>query len=87
MIMTDDKCLVFVEVRYRGENKISPSRLTVDKRKQRKIIRTAALFLTRRPQYATSIMRFDVVAIDANSAGEKTIEWIKDAFRPSDSRL
>jgi len=56
-------------------------------RKQRKLIRTAALFLSRRPQYANSVMRFDVVAIDADAAGEKTIEWIKDAFRPSDSRL
>jgi putative endonuclease len=87
LILRHDDCLVFVEVRYRGKNKISPSKLTVDLRKQRKLIRTAALFLSKRPQYANSVMRFDVVAIDVDAAGEKTIEWIKDAFRPSDSRL
>lgn len=85
--MTDDDCLVFVEVRYRGGHKIAPSKLTVDIRKQRKLIRTAALFLSRRPQYANKVMRFDVVAIDADASGEITTEWIRDAFRPSDSRL
>lgn len=87
LIMTDDDCLVFVEVRYRGGHKIAPSKLTVDIRKQRKLIRTAALFLSRRPQYANKVMRFDVVAIDADASGEITTEWIRDAFRPSDSRL
>ena len=85
--MHDEDCLVFIEVRYRGSKSFSRAGLTVDSHKQRKLIRTAALFLAKRSRYANSVVRFDVVAIDADEHGEKTIEWIKDAFRPADSSL
>ena len=87
LIMRDEDCLVFVEVRYRTSNRFSRAGQTVDIYKQRKLIRTAAFFLAKRPQYANSVVRFDVVAIDADDRGNKTIEWIKDAFRPENSRL
>ena len=87
LIMQDKDCLIFVEVRYRASNRFSRASLTVDIHKQRKLIRTAALFLAKQSQYANSVCRFDVVAIDADDQGEKTIEWIKDAFRPADSKL
>lgn len=87
LIARDGNCLVFVEVRYRGAGSYSRAGLTVDIHKQRKLIRTAALYVAKRPQFANSIMRFDVVAIDADERGETTIDWIKDAFRPGDSRL
>ncbi len=87
LIVRDKDCLVFVEVRYRTSNRFSRAGQTVDIHKQRKLIRTAAFFLAKRPQYANSVVRFDVVAIDADDRGEKTIEWIKDAFRPENSRL
>lgn len=82
LVMQDAGCLVFVEVRYRTSNDFVPARLTVDSHKQRKLIRTAAMFLARRAGYANNIVRFDVVAIEGNS-----IEWIRDAFRPADSSL
>ena len=87
LIMRDEDCLVFVEVRYRTSNRFSRAGQTVDIYKQRKLIRTAAFFLAKRPQYANSVVRFDVIAIDADDRGNKTIEWIKDAFRPADSSL
>lgn len=87
LIMTDDDCLVFVEVRYRSHNRFSRAGVTVDARKQKKLIRTAALFLARRAQFANSPVRFDVVAIDADANNDESIEWIRDAFRPSDSSL
>lgn len=87
LIMRDEDCLVFVEVRYRSNNRFTRAGLTVDIHKQRKIIQTAALFLAKRAQFANSIVRFDVVAVDADERGNETIEWIKDAFRPADSRL
>jgi len=87
LIMQDNTCLVFVEVRYRTSNRFSRAGLTVDIHKQRKIIRTAALFLARRPRYANCVCRFDVLAIDADQDGKKSIDWIRDAFRPESSRL
>lgn len=87
LIARDGDAIVFVEVRYRASNRFSRAGQTVDIHKQRKLIRTAALFTAMRPKYANCVMRFDVVAIDADEHGKKTIDWIKDAFRPTDSRL
>ena len=61
--------------------------LTIDNRKQQKIIRTAAMFLAWNERFANSPIRFDIVAINADAHGEQTIEWIKDAFRPTNTRL
>ncbi len=87
LVMRHGECLVFVEVRYRGGRRIAAAGVTVDHHKQRKLIRTAALFLARQPRYQDCTVRFDVVAIDADERGRETIEWIRDAFRPADASL
>ena len=87
LIMQNKNCLVFIEVRYRANNSFSRAGLTVDIHKQRKLIRTAAVFLAKRAQFENSVCRFDVVAIDADEHGKQTIEWIQDAFTPADSSL
>lgn len=85
LIMLDEQCLVFVEVRFRATPAFSHASHTVDHRKQSKIIRTAALFLARNRRYAMYTMRFDVVAIEGEEV--RSIDWIKDAFRPNNSTL
>ncbi len=87
LIMLDGACLVFIEVRYRASNRVASARQTVDIHKQRKLIRTAALFIAKRSRFAHSTVRFDVIAIDADERDGQTLEWIKDAFRPGDSSL
>ena len=87
LIALDEDVLVFVEVRYRGPGSLSRAGLTVDGHKQRKLIRTAALYIARYPRFGMHVMRFDVVAIDVDDQGKPSIEWIRDAFRPADSRL
>ena len=82
LIMAVDGCIVFVEVRYRSDRKFAMPALTVDRRKQGKLVRAAALYIAGQPQLSGSVLRFDVVAIEGNS-----IEWIADAFRPADSSL
>ena len=85
--MRDGGCIVFVEVRYRGGRRITSAGLTVDIHKQRKLIRTAALFLAGRQQYCDYPVRFDVVAIDDDVKNGTTVQWIRDAFRPADASL
>ena len=83
IIMIDGDALVFVEVRYRRSAAFTEPGLTVDTRKQRKLIRTAALFAASHSRLASYEMRFDVVAIEEG----KPVRWILDAFRPDDSAL
>ena len=87
LVMRHGECLVFVEVRFRGGRRITGAGMTVDIHKQRKLLRTAALFIAGRPALANSAVRFDVVAIDADERGEQTLDWIRDAFRPGDASL
>jgi putative endonuclease len=81
LVMRDGDCLVFAEVRFRSENRFAGAAGSVDHHKQRKIIRTAAAFLGRHPQYGNCAIRFDVVGLD-QSDGQTSLRWIKDAFRP-----
>ena len=83
LIMLDRDCLTFIEVRYRRSSTFAEPALTVDTRKQRKIIRTAALFCARHRNYSNHVMRFDVVAVEGTNT--PTVKWIRDAFRPTDA--
>ena len=85
LVMRDGECLVFVEVRYRKSARFMTPAITVDNRKQRKILRAAALFLSRYRRYAGQIIRFDVVAITGQE--QRQVSWVRDAFRPTDSTL
>lgn len=82
LIMLDRDCLAFVEVRCRRSSRFVAPADTVDYRKQRKLILTAAIFLARERRYATLRVRFDVIAIDGDD-----VRWIRDAFRPDDTAL
>lgn len=87
LIMRDGECLVIVEVRSRSNKSFVTAALTIDQRKQRKIIRTTALYLAWNERFANWPLRFDAVGIDINSKGDTSISWIRDAFRPADASL
>ena len=82
LIMLDGTCLVFIEVRYRRPNRFASAALSVDSRKQKKLIRAAAFFLCRHSHLANHVARFDIVALDGPSELRSTIQWLQDAFRP-----
>jgi len=79
--------LVFVEVRYRKPNRFVTAVATVDRFKQRKLCNAAAMFLAGQPLFSEHAVRFDVVGIDGPNAGNFTIQWLKDAFRPGSDRF
>ena len=81
--MQDRECLVFVEVRYRRSGVFASAAASVDAHKQRKLALAAAYFLSRKPRYVNAAVRFDVLAIDSVQGRTRTIDWIKDAFRPN----
>ena len=85
LIMLDGDCLTFVEVRYRATASFTPASHTIDHHKQRKIIRTAAMYVAKNSRFSMRTMRFDVIAIEGSENPE--IHWIKDAFRPNNSTL
>jgi len=81
IIAQDGAQLVFVEVRARGNRHFDGAASSVNLRKQQRIIRTAHLFLQRRPCWADTPCRFDVIAFEPPQSGTRPrIRWIRSAF-------
>ena len=75
LIMQDQDDIVFIEVRYRHNNKYGSALETIDAIKQRKIIQTAHYFLHKQQLTDKVNCRFDVVAFEGTQ-----LDWIKNAF-------
>lgn len=81
LIMLDDDCLVFVEVRYRHSATHGSAAETVNRQKQRKLLMTAEFFLQKHVSYQHLSCRFDVVAAQpSKDNGKLEFHWIKNAF-------
>lgn len=81
IIALDGDHLVFVEVRARSNRAFCSAAASVDYRKQQRLLRTAHLFLQRRPELADMPCRFDVIAFEPRqSASKLEIQWIRGAF-------
>jgi putative endonuclease len=81
IIALEGNTLVFLEVRARSNPYFLSAAASVDKRKQRRICRTAQLFLQRNRQWAHLPCRFDVIAFEPRqSPHDRAGQWIRAAF-------
>jgi len=79
LIARDGGTLVFVEVRYRRSRRFGGAGVSVDFRKQRKLLATANGYLQYRK--INCPCRFDVITIERGNHSESLdIDWIKNAF-------
>jgi len=63
LIMSDQSTLVFVEVKTREKNGGLHAQFAVTPAKQKRLIKTARCYLGEHPEYAASLIRFDVVTV------------------------
>ena len=89
IIAADGKYIAFVEVKTRDENALAESpREAVTREKQKKIKKTAALYLQH--NQTTLQPRFDVIEVvtcaDNAPLSAKTVEHIQNAFETGDLR-
>ena len=81
LICLDDEQLVIVEVRARRQTRYGSAAASIDRRKQRRIIRTTLHLLQHRNWLSTHACRFDVVAVDCAGLNDhERMQWIKNAF-------
>lgn len=81
LIMTKDKWLIFVEVRWRRSPRYGSALESVTASKQQKLITTAEHFLQNHPAVKTQTMRFDVISVGPGANHQSEIVWIQDAFQ------
>ncbi|MBP3329236.1 MAG: YraN family protein [Clostridia bacterium] len=77
IIAENEEYIVFVEVKARGEKSIAEPKEFVDIRKQRKIIKTAEVYLAEK--FSEKQPRFDVVEIKKEK-GKTNLNHIINAF-------
>ncbi len=82
LIMDDEDALVFIEVRYRSDDRYGGAEASVTPEKQQRIASAARHFLGRHPQCGDRPCRFDVVAVQPDGAreGSYRYHWIRNAF-------
>lgn len=78
LIMLDGDFYVFVEVRFRSRADFGGGSASVDKHKQKKLIRTATYYLQQNQLLDKVPCRFDVVSVTDDK--KTKFQWIKDAF-------
>jgi len=83
IIMTEQKILVFVEVRFRKSSSFGGGLESITPSKQNKLRKTAELYLQQNNQYKNA--RFDVVSMSKNTQTtsnkqDYTYDWITNAF-------
>lgn len=84
IVATDKEDNIFVEVKYRSDSSHGSSAEMVSQSKQAKLAKSAKLWLQENdPQFAKGC-RFDVIAINKDTAAKNqdNIEWLKNAFTP-----
>ncbi len=77
LIMQDQQILVFVEVRSRNNDRFGSALETIDNRKQAKLARTAALYISKHKIDANC--RFDTVGFTGEIT-DLNLRWIPNAF-------
>lgn len=85
LVMRDGETVVFVEVRHRTRNDYGDGVESVGASKRRHLTRAAMAFLAGQDEERDG--RFDVLAISgplSGTLGEGQINWVRDAFEPSD---
>jgi len=85
LVMRQADCTVFVEVRFRKHSHYGSAAETVDWRKQKKLLATAARYLQQHSRAAKGPCRFDVMALSLKTPTRQNpeyhIDWIMDAFQ------
>ncbi len=83
LVCADGPTLVIVEVRSRSAGSLVSAAESVDRPKQRRLVRTTRHLLMTHPEWADHPIRFDVLAIDVDLAGIARYEWLRGAFDAS----
>ncbi len=83
LVMRDGAQLVFVEVRYRRDDRFGGPAASVDRDKRRRIGLTASHYLASHRQHEAPACRFDVVAV-SGPLDSPMISWLRGAFDVAD---
>lgn len=77
--MNDGEAVVFVEVRFRSNDRHGSGLDTITRRKQLRLDRAARYFLARNPYLSQNPCRFDVISVGKGKQDSR-FTWVRNAF-------
>ena len=80
LIMRDGKDLVFVEVRYRQNDRHGSGAESINMVKQQRLMKAALHYLQAEFGDQEPNCRFDVISASSTAASEVHFDWIRNAF-------
>ena len=82
IIAKENDVIAFVEVKTRESGEFASPFLSIDKNKQKHIIKASLVYLKSKKILEKHACRFDVISVISNDTGSSNkVELIKDAFR------
>lgn len=81
LVMRERDTVVFIEVRYRRDNRFGGALASIDQRKQLKLINSAQAWLQANAKWSHLACRFDTISA-SGPEHQPQLEWLRDAFRP-----
>ncbi|OUD13364.1 YraN family protein [Thioflexithrix psekupsensis] len=82
LIMQQGEVIVLVEVRYRKNTHYGGAAVSIDARKQQRLLHTASHYLQHHPELADCTCRFDAVLLEGDLHSPQ-LDWVIDAFQAS----
>ncbi|HEY3487894.1 MAG TPA: YraN family protein [Gammaproteobacteria bacterium] len=79
LVMEHGQTLVFVEVKYRGNNEFGGAVGAVTKAKQAKLLKTALLYVQEQKPLLKNL-RFDVIALQPGMHEKFACEWLQNVI-------
>src|ERR1700761_2685219 len=80
LVALDQGVLVVAEVRTRSSTAFGGAAASVNKAKQRRIIRATAQLLHQNREYAALPVRFDVLVVSGPRTAAPQVDWLRHAF-------
>lgn len=80
LVMLDQDCLTFIEVRWRQHQSHGGALASVDYHKQQRLIQAARHFLANHPAHQQRPCRFDVIGMEPDNNHSVSYQWIQNAF-------
>jgi len=81
LIMLQQEVLCFIEVKYRKSMAYGGAASAIPAQKQKKIVKTALVFITENDRLKQHPMRFDALLMQQNADRQSnSINWIQNAF-------
>jgi putative endonuclease len=81
LIMLQQEVLCFIEVKYRNSMAYGGAASAIPPQKQKKIVKTALVFIAENDRLKRHSMRFDALLMQQNTDRKSNnINWIQNAF-------